>query len=619
MSGKGARKGSAALAAARAAAGVAKAAIARGGDSARSDCLIEIADAEQVLPGANDCAWASKVKVAIQPIMRRFGPVLDVRVPTGENRPIVSIRFANPKAAEAVMVAASQGFLAVGESEVRVCQPLSQEAVWRSFPPARQRPNPTGESKKKKLRPNERFAPPRLPRVEVDEADEATKKEPPKVEAAEDPQPPPIQPPVQLPPEPPRPSPSTPSADASQEDREVAAGEAEVAKAMAALLEQPFSKQKKVLKSIRLQWHPDKNPDQSSIATRVFQFVQAHDHWLAHHGQSAPLVTQPGCLITWQTAASLPVMSTTEANANAPAEADSPPIVLELKRLDDEMLAVQKEYEKEVQKLKRQFQAQQAPFIEARDKVLSEKEGSEDPVTGTPALKGFWVQALLNHPAFEDEVESYDIPVLEFLRTIEAEDLDKEDAEKGFRLIFHFAENPYFTDSSLSQEYHMHEPNRYNGEVKVKQLKGSSPNWKAGQDVTMGKPAKGGKKKKSHKEKLLEPRKSFFRDFFRSLQEEDELPEDVDTQQLCMQMGDDEMEQEEMVEALLENAYDCGMALRTQIIPFAVRWYTGEAAPDDEYDDEEEEEEEEDEDVELEEEEAGKKGPKKKAEECKQQ
>ncbi|CAE7777213.1 Nucleosome assembly protein [Symbiodinium microadriaticum] len=478
MSGKGARKGSAALAAGRAAAVVAKAAIARGGDSARSDCLIEIADAEQVLPGANDCTWASKVKVAIQPIMRRFGPVLDVRVPTGENRPIVSIRFANPKAAEAVMVAASQGFLAVGESEVRVCQPLSQEAVWRSFPPARQRPNPTGESKKKKLRPNERFAPPRMPRVEVDEADEAAKNEPPKVEAAEDPQPPPIQPPV-LPPEPPRPSPSTPSADASQEDREVAAGEAEVAKAMAALLEQPFSKQKKVLKSIRLQWHPDKNPDQSSIATRVFQFVQAHDHWLAHHGQSAPLVTQSGCLLTWKTAASFPVMSTTEANANAPAEADSPPIVLELKRLDDEMLAVQKEYEKEVQKLKRQFQAQQAPFIEARDKVLSEKEGSEDPVTGTPALKGFWVQALLNHPAFEDEVESYDIPVLEFLRTIEAEDLDKEDAEKGFRLIFHFAENPYFTDSSLSQEYHMHEPNRYNGEVKVKQLKGSSPNWKA--------------------------------------------------------------------------------------------------------------------------------------------
>ncbi|CAE7192681.1 SACS [Symbiodinium natans] len=121
-----------------------------------------------------------------------------------------------------------------------------------------------------------------MPCVEADE-------EPPKVEAppqvAPDPTPPP-EPPVHLPPEPPRPSPATASTDASEEDREVAAGEAEVARAMSVLLEQPFSKQKKVLKSIRLQWHPDKNPDQSAVATRVFQFVQAHDHWLAHHGLS---------------------------------------------------------------------------------------------------------------------------------------------------------------------------------------------------------------------------------------------------------------------------------------------------------------------------------------------
>ncbi|CAE7209109.1 NAP1 [Symbiodinium pilosum] len=234
-----------------------KAAIARGGDSARSDCLIEIADAEQVLPGSHDSAWASKVKVVLQPVMRRFGPVLDVRVPTGEERPIVSIRFANPKGAEAVMVAASQGFLAVGESEVRVCQPLSKEAVWRTFPPARRRPVQQGEPKKKRLRPNERFAPPRMPQVEVEEEDVPPKVEAPP-QATPDPKPP-TEPQLQhLPPEPPRPSPTSAGDDDTEEDREVAAGEAEVAKAMAALLDQPFSKQKKVLKSIRLQWHPDK-------------------------------------------------------------------------------------------------------------------------------------------------------------------------------------------------------------------------------------------------------------------------------------------------------------------------------------------------------------------------
>eukprot|EP00913_Durusdinium_trenchii_P023773 g22327.t1 len=54
-----------------------------------------------------------------------------------------------------------------------------------------------------------------------------------------------------------------------------------------------------------------------------------------------------------------------------------------------------------------------------------------------PALKGFWVQALLNHPGFEDEIESYDIP------------------------------------------------------VNVKEMAGCKIQWKAGQDVTMGKVQKG--------------------------------------------------------------------------------------------------------------------------------
>ncbi|CAK8985567.1 unnamed protein product [Durusdinium trenchii] len=316
-------------------------------------------------------------------------------------------------------------------------------------------------------------------------------------------------------------------------------------------------------------------------------------------------------------------MAAAEALENLISEA---PIVQELKRLDDQMLEAQKEYEREIQKLRRVYQERQMPFLEERDKVLARSEGSEDPSTGTPALKGFWVQALLNHPGFEDEIESYDIPVLEYLRTIEAEDLDKEFADKGFRLIFHFATNPYFSNSSLSQEYHLDEPNRYNGEVNVKEMAGCKIQWKAGQDVTMGKVQKGGKKKKSGKEKIMEPRKSFFRSFFRSLKEGQDLPEDVDTQQLCMEMGDEDMDEEEMVEALMENGYECGMALRTQILPYAVRWYTGEAAPDDEDDEEEEEEEEEDDDeVDVEEDARQERKAKKKekieqaAQECKQQ
>eukprot|EP00434_Breviolum_minutum_P001096 symbB.v1.2.000960.t1/scaffold39.1/size394969/4 len=320
------------------------------------------------------------------------------------------------------MVAASQGFLPVGDSEIRICQPLSSEAIWRSFPAARKKHSmPAVEPKKKKLRPNERFAPPRMP-VEMVDEDAETKPPPqesiPKMASGPTPEAQKAAPLPQLPPEPPRPDPFEAGADASEEDLQVVQGEAKVAKEMSELLEQPFSKQKKALKAIRLQWHPDKNPENAAVATRVFQFVQAHETWVCF-----------------------------EFEDQKQSQTSEPEVVTELKRLDEQILEAKKDYEREVQKLRLQYQARQTPLLEQRDKVLCDTNGSEDPLTGTPALKGFWVTAMMNHPAFEDDIESHDIPVLEYLRTIEAEDLDKNDSDKGFRVMFHFAENPYFTNS----------------------------------------------------------------------------------------------------------------------------------------------------------------------------
>ena len=70
----------------------------------------------------------------------------------------------------------------------------------------------------------------------------------------------------------------------ASEDKEVAEKEAEVSAEMRALLKKPFSEQKKALKAIRAKWHPDKNGDRVEMATKVFQFIQAHDEWLQFHG-----------------------------------------------------------------------------------------------------------------------------------------------------------------------------------------------------------------------------------------------------------------------------------------------------------------------------------------------
>ena len=37
---------------------------------------------------------------------------------------------------------------------------------------------------------------------------------------------------------------------------------------------EPMESRKKTIKFMSLKWHPDKNPDKTEVATKVFQFIQ---------------------------------------------------------------------------------------------------------------------------------------------------------------------------------------------------------------------------------------------------------------------------------------------------------------------------------------------------------
>merc|ERR1711972_925653 len=79
-------------------------------------------------------------------------------------------------------------------------------------------------------------------------------------------------------------------------------------------------------------------------------------------------------------------------------------------------------------------------------------------------------------------------------------------------------------------------------------------------------------------------RPSIFRSFFRELQEGMPAPEGIDDE--LMVQGEDidpeDLEGEGLVEFLMENDYEAGCAVKDSIIPFAVRWYTGECCDTDE-------------------------------------
>merc|ERR1719401_1207089 len=136
-----------------------------------------------------------------------------------------------------------------------------------------------------------------------------------------------------------------------------------------------------------------------------------------------------------------------EKAADAPEDS---PIVKELKEVDDRYLALEKEYEKEVHELTKKYTEMQRPFLEQRRDILIKCDGT--PSTGTPALKGFWLQAMKNHPAFEDCIQEWDEPVLEYLVDIVKYDLHDDDSDKGFKINFKFMENPYFSNTELTKE-----------------------------------------------------------------------------------------------------------------------------------------------------------------------
>jgi nucleosome assembly protein 1-like 1 len=170
------------------------------------------------------------------------------------------------------------------------------------------------------------------------------------------------------------------------------------------------------------------------------------------------------------------------------------------------------------------------------------------------------------------QITEKDAAVLAHLVDIRTAPLGGE--EHGFTLTFHFSENPFFSNSVLTKTYKWADED----EDMLELAKGTEIAWAAGKDTTvkvMKKAKKGGKPLTK-----LEPCESFFR-FFSPPdmpEEEDELTE----------------EDAEALQEAVEADFELGAAIREEIIPQAVSWFTGaavEAGDDDEEEDEEDDEE----------------------------
>lgn len=115
------------------------------------------------------------------------------------------------------------------------------------------------------------------------------------------------------------------------------------------------------------------------------------------------------------------------------------------------------------------------------DSVKAESSDGEKAATNLAGIPEFWLSAMKNQVSLAELITDKDETVLRLLTDIRMEYLEKP----GFRLIFEFADNDYFTNKVITKTYYYQEESGYGGDFIYDHAEGDKINWKADKDLTV--------------------------------------------------------------------------------------------------------------------------------------
>lgn len=179
-----------------------------------------------------------------------------------------------------------------------------------------------------------------------------------------------------------------------------------------------------------------------------------------------------------------------------------------LKGVQKEHSKLEAEFQEEVLQLEKKYFAKFTPLYQKRAKIVNgqeepteeeikagevkdeedeeqaEKPAEEKPAEPTEPVKGipeFWLSAMKNQVSLAEMITDRDEVALKSLTDIRMEYLDKP----GFRLIFEFAENEFFTNKIITKTYYYQEENGYEGDFIYDHAEGDKIDWLPGKDLTV--------------------------------------------------------------------------------------------------------------------------------------
>ncbi|KAI1367394.1 nucleosome assembly protein [Xylaria arbuscula] len=264
-----------------------------------------------------------------------------------------------------------------------------------------------------------------------------------------------------------------------------------------------------------------------------------------------------------------------------------------LKGIQKDHSKLEAEFQEEVLQLEKKYFAKFTPLYEKRAQIVNgkaeptdkeveageededEKDDDNKTETEKPSetadVKGipeFWLSAMKNQISLADMITERDEGALRSLVDIRMEYLDKP----GFRLIFDFAPNDFFTNKSITKTYYYQNESGYGGDFIYDHAEGHKIDWKEGQDLTVRVESKKQRNKNTKQTRIVKktvPTESFFNFFSPPKPPTDDEEDDASSD----------------IEERLELDYQLGEDIKEKLIPRAVDWFTGEALAFEEFED----------------------------------
>ncbi|KND93549.1 putative nucleosome assembly protein [Tolypocladium ophioglossoides CBS 100239] len=267
-----------------------------------------------------------------------------------------------------------------------------------------------------------------------------------------------------------------------------------------------------------------------------------------------------------------------------------------LRAIQKEHSKLEAEFQEEVLQLEKKYFAKFTPLYEKRADIVNGKaepteeevKAGEDDDEGqqlqdegassesapkqadTPenvaGIPEFWLSAMKNQVTLAEMITDRDEAALKYLTDVRMEYLDKP----GFRLIFEFGQNEFFSNKIITKTYFYQNESGYGGVFIYDHAEGDKIEWYPGRDLTVRVEAKKQRNKTTKQTRIVKktvPTESFFNFFSPPKPPADD--EDVEV--------DEEGDAASDIEERLELDYQLGEDIKEKLIPRAIDWFTGEA------------------------------------------